>query len=77
MGELAGTNSAGASVALAITGMSCGGCVGAVKQMLSKVPGVAGVDVDRGTGRAVVAGTAAAQELIEALQGTGYGARLA
>ncbi|MBV9114621.1 MAG: heavy-metal-associated domain-containing protein [Hyphomicrobiales bacterium] len=77
MGELAGTNSAGASVALAITGMSCGGCVGAVKQMLSKVPGVSGVEIDLDARHALVAGTAAAQELIEALQGTGYRARLA
>ena len=75
MSGLAKPKSAGADVALAITGMTCGGCVGAVKRLLAKVPGVAEVDVDLDTGRAVVAGTAGVEALIAALQGTGYGAR--
>jgi copper chaperone CopZ len=72
---LARKNPAGAGVALAVTGMTCGGCAGAVKRLLSKVPGVAGVDVELGAGRAFVAGTARAEALIAALQGTGYAAR--
>jgi copper chaperone CopZ len=74
--ELARSNGVGSRVALAITGMSCGGCVGAVKRLLSKVAGVSGVDVDLGAGRALVAGTARPEDLVAALQGTGYGARL-
>lgn len=77
MGELAETKSGGSAVALAITGMSCGGCVNAVKRLLSKVPGVSGVDVDLGSGRALVSGAVRAEDLVAALQGTGYGARLA
>ncbi|HEV8026858.1 MAG TPA: heavy metal-associated domain-containing protein [Stellaceae bacterium] len=73
MDELARRNGVGSGVALTITGMSCGGCVGAVKRLLSKVPGVS--DVDLGAGRALVAGTARAEDLVAALQGTGYAAR--
>jgi copper chaperone CopZ len=73
--KLAETNPGSAAVALAVTGMTCAGCAGAVKRLLSKVPGVAGVDVDLGAGRALVAGTARAEALIAALQGTGYAAR--
>ncbi len=76
MDELATRNGVGSGAALTITGMSCGGCVGAVKRLLSKVPGVSGVDVDLGAGRALVAGTARAEDLVAALQGTGYAARL-
>ncbi len=75
MDELAQRKGVGSGVALAITGMSCGGCVGAVKRLLSKVRGVHDVDVDLGTGRALVAGTARAEDLVAALQGTGYAAR--
>jgi copper chaperone CopZ len=77
LGELAETKSGGSAVALTITGMSCGGCVNAVKRLLSKVPGVSGVDVDLGSGRALVSGAVRAEDLVAALQGTGYGARLA
>jgi copper chaperone CopZ len=73
--ELARRNGVGSGAALTITGMSCGGRVGAVKRLLSKVPGVSGVDVDLGAGRALVAGTARAEDLVAALQGTGYAAR--
>ena len=75
MDELARGSGVGSGAALTITGMSCGGCVGAVKRLLSKVPGVSGVDVDLGAGRALVAGTARAEDLVAALQGTGYAAR--
>jgi copper chaperone len=60
-----------------IEGMTCGHCVRAVSQALAKVPGVervAGVDLERG--QAVVEGTAAAGDLLAAVRGAGYEARL-
>ncbi len=75
MGELAKSKSGSAAVALAISGMSCAGCVDAVKRLLSNVPGVAEVDVDLGSGRALVSGTPSAEDLVASLQGTGYAAR--
>jgi copper chaperone CopZ len=61
-------------VVLAITGMKCGGCVGAVKRVLTRVPGVSGVEIDLDAGRAMVAGTAHPRDLVAAVQGAGYGA---
>jgi copper chaperone len=61
---------------LAITGMTCSGCVAAVTRVLSRVPGVAGVEVDLAGARAAVAGTADPQELLRAVAAAGYGARL-
>lgn len=69
------TEGADADVALAITGMTCGGCVNAVTRLLSKVPGVSSVNVDLGSGRALIAGAVRAEALVAALQGTGYRAR--
>lgn len=42
-------------VALAITGMTCGHCVAAVKKALAAVPGVEAVEVTLSSPRAVVA----------------------
>ncbi|MBV8183641.1 MAG: heavy-metal-associated domain-containing protein [Hyphomicrobiales bacterium] len=75
MNEPAKRKSVGASVALAITGMTCGGCAGAVKRLLSKAPGVSGVEIDLALGRALVTGTAREEALLAALRGTGYAAR--
>ena len=44
-----------AHVALAITGMTCGHCVAAVKKALAAVPGVEAVEVALSPPRAVVA----------------------
>lgn len=41
-------------VALAITGMTCGHCVAAVKKALAEVPGVGEVEVTLSPARAVV-----------------------
>lgn len=41
-------------VTLAITGMTCGHCVAAVKKTLAAVPGVEGVEVTLSPPRAVV-----------------------
>ena len=64
-------------VALAITGMTCSGCVNAVTRALSRVPGVSHVQVDLDTGRAQVAGTASAETLLGAVARAGYDATLA
>ena len=61
---------------LAITGMTCNGCVAAVTRVLSRVPGVASVEVDLASARAAVAGSAEPQELLRAVVAAGYGARL-
>jgi copper chaperone CopZ len=61
---------------LAITGMTCDGCVAAVTRVLSRVPGVASVEVDLPGGHAAVAGAADPQDLLRAVATAGYGARL-
>lgn len=63
-------------LALAITGMTCAGCVGAIKRVLARVPGVAGVTVDLDAGRALVDGTARPEDVVTAIQSAGYGAQL-
>ena len=67
---------ASAPVVLTITGMTCAGCVSSVSRVLSRVPGVAGAQVDLASGRAIVTGTAPAEALIRAVEAAGYGGRL-
>jgi len=67
---------AGASI-LSISGMTCEGCVNTVKRVLSRVPGVRSVEVDLGSGCAVIAGEARPEELLDAVEGSGYGVQLA
>lgn len=57
---------------LKITGMTCEGCVNAVKRTLSRVPGVTAVQVDLAAGRASVEGDAEAAGLIAAVEKAGY-----
>jgi copper chaperone len=64
------------SKALAVTGMTCQGCVNAVTRVLSRVPGVRRVSVDLASGRAVVEGDAAADAVLAAVRKAGYGATL-
>lgn len=64
-------------VVLAISGMTCGGCAGAVTRALSAVPGVVEAQVDLAGGRATVSGTARAEDLIHAVQAAGFGGGLA
>jgi Au+-exporting ATPase len=78
--DLMGTQAAEKStdtVVLRVTGMTCGGCVGAVNRILSGVEGVAKVHVDLTGQCATVTGTATVQELIGAVESAGFGARLA
>ena len=62
---------------LKVGGMTCEGCVNAVKRTLSRVPGVTSVQVDLAAGRARVEGEADAARLIEAVEKAGYEAGLA
>lgn len=64
-------------VLLTISGMTCGGCAGAVTRALSSVPGVAEARVDLAGGRATVTGTARAEDLIRAVQAAGFDGGLA
>jgi copper chaperone CopZ len=61
---------------LAVTGMTCAGCVSAVTRVLARVPGATGVRVTLETGQAEVAGTAAPDTLLAAVRKAGYGAEL-
>ncbi|HUA23234.1 MAG TPA: heavy metal-associated domain-containing protein [Steroidobacteraceae bacterium] len=65
------------TVVLAIGGMTCGGCAGAVTRALSAVPGVVEARVDLAGGRATVTGTAPAADLIRAVQAAGFDGGLA
>jgi copper chaperone CopZ len=64
-------------VVVTVTGMTCGGCANTVNRILAGVAGVAKVHVDLASERATVTGTAAAAELIRAVQDAGFGVRLA
>jgi Cu+-exporting ATPase len=61
---------------LAITGMTCAGCVNAVTRVLSRVPGAAEVHVTLDPGRAEIAGAADPAALVAAVRKAGYGAEL-
>ena len=61
---------------LAITGMTCDGCVNAVTRVLSRVPGTAAVHVDLATARAEVDGSASPDALLAAVRKAGYGAEM-
>lgn len=63
-------------VVLKIEGMSCGHCVGAVRQALEAVQGVRQVEVSLEEGRALVEGEADPQALVKAVEEEGYQARL-
>ena len=62
-------------VTLAITGMTCGHCVAAVKKALAAVPGVEAVEVTLSPPRALVACDPArttVEMLTKATEGEGY-----
>jgi copper chaperone CopZ len=61
---------------LEIEGMGCEGCVAAVDKALRAVPGVRGVAVDLGTGRARVEHEGVdPAALVQAVEKAGYDAR--
>jgi len=63
------------SQTLAIEGMTCGGCAGAVERALRAVPGVTQVQVDLAHGRARVAGGVSSAHLVAAVEAAGFSAR--
>ncbi|MEU0539604.1 heavy metal-associated domain-containing protein [Nocardia sp. NPDC005978] len=48
-----------------VSGMSCGGCVGKVKNEIGKLSGIDGVDIELATGRMTVIGGALDDNLIQ------------
>ncbi|MGH8299611.1 MAG: heavy-metal-associated domain-containing protein [Steroidobacteraceae bacterium] len=71
------SNESAGAVVLAISGMTCGGCAGAVGRALSQVSGVAEARVDLAKGLATVTGTARAEDLIRAVEAAGFTGGLA
>lgn len=62
---------------LTVTGMSCGGCVASVKNILSALPGVANADVTLAPGQARVTYDPARIDrdtMIKAIAAAGFGA---
>ena len=59
-----------------ITGMSCAACVARVERAVSKVDGVQTCSVNLLTNSMSVDGSAKSDEIIKAVEGAGYGARL-
>jgi copper chaperone CopZ len=61
-----------------VSGMSCGHCEAAVRDEVSQIPGVHGVDVSASTGRLVVTSSAAIDEqaVLGAVDEAGYAAVL-
>lgn len=74
--DIESSKEAAGPIVLAISGMTCGGCAGAVARALSAVPGVVEARVDLDGGRATVTGTARAEELVIAVQAAGFAAGL-
>lgn len=61
-------------VRLAITGMSCAGCVASVENALHRVPGVVAANVNLVERTAQVTGSSSAEALIAVVRAAGYGA---
>ena len=59
-----------------VTGMSCAACQARVEKAVSAVPGVESVSVSLLTNSMGVTGTAAAGDIIRAVEAAGYGARV-
>ncbi|MEU4235133.1 heavy metal-associated domain-containing protein [Nonomuraea sp. NPDC026600] len=55
-----------------VSGMTCGGCAGKVKEEIAKVDGVTGVEVDLTSGTVTVAGSAEETRLRDAVEEAGY-----
>jgi copper chaperone CopZ len=62
----------GDRIVVAVSGMTCAGCAGAVGRALSQVPGVVEAQVDLAGGRATVTGTARVEDLIRAVADAGF-----
>ena len=66
------------TIHLEVQGMSCGGCVKSVTAALTRLPGVASVEVDLSAGHAKVTGDLlqGSDALVLALTAAGYPAKL-
>jgi copper chaperone len=63
-------------IILAVTGMSCGGCVNSVQKVLAALPGVQSVDVTLAPGQARIAYDPALLDraaLVQAIVDAGFG----
>ena len=71
--------SAASRVTIPVSGMTCAACQGRVQRTLEKTPGVTDAAVNLMTGNATVAfdpAVATAEQLVERIRATGYGAEL-
>ena len=59
-----------------VTGMSCAACQARVEKAVSGVPGVETCSVSLLTNSMGVEGTASAEEIIQAVEKAGYGAKV-
>lgn len=59
-----------------VTGMTCGHCVGSVKEEVGKIAGITGVDVDLATGLLTIASTTPVDNaaVLAAVDEAGYAA---
>lgn len=55
-----------------ITGMTCGHCAASVTKELSGVSGIHVLNINPQTGKALIEGEAAEQELVDAIDRAGY-----
>lgn len=62
------------TVSLSVEGMHCGGCAGAVKERVAKMPGVSECEVSFEKGEATVTlqGPATTERVVEAIRRLGY-----
>src|SRR5690554_2809463 len=74
--EKAGYRVPSNTVDLAVEGMTCGACVGRVENALKAVEGVSSASVNLATERATVQGAAGTEQLVAAVAGAGYQARV-
>ena len=58
---------------ITVTGMTCGHCAGAVRDALSRLPGVIGVAVDLATGLVRIQGEPESHAVRRAIEEEGYG----
>jgi len=64
-------------IVLNVEGMTCGGCVEAVKRVIRKADPTAEVEIDLSSGRVEAVTVVAAQDLAQAVSKSGYAAHLA
>ncbi len=63
-------------IVLNVEGMTCGGCVEAVKRVIRKADPAAAVEIDLGTGRVEAVTMAPAADLAQAVTKAGYQAHI-